>query len=75
LGKVDYTVDIGNRGGGRSLYIAKDMKKGDSFTPENLRSIRPANGLHPKYYEDILGKRANCNLSFGTPMKLEYIEK
>ena len=51
------------------------MKKGDSFTPENLRSIRPANGLHPKYYEDILGKRANCNLSFGTPMKLEYIEK
>ena len=75
LGKIDYTVDIGNRGGGRSLYVAKDMKKGEVFTPENIRSVRPAKGLHPKYYEELLGKKANRDLPFGTAMKLEYIEK
>lgn len=75
LGKIDYAVDIGNRGGGRSLYIAKDIKKGDIFTPENLRSVRPAKGLHPRYYEEVLGKKSNRDLLFGTPMKLEYIAR
>jgi N-acetylneuraminate synthase/pseudaminic acid synthase len=74
LGRVDYTVDAYNRGGGRSLYVSKDIKRGELFTPENLRSVRPANGLHPRYYEEILGKKANCDLSFGTAMRLEYID-
>ena len=75
LGKIDYTVDMYNRGGGRSLYVAKDIKKGDIFTPANLRSVRPAKGLHPRYYEEVLGKKSNCYLPFGTPMKLEYVER
>lgn len=74
LGKVDYTVSKNNRKFARSLYVVKDIKKGEKFTAENIRSIRPSNGLHPKYYENILGKTANCDLKFGTPLKKEYIE-
>lgn len=72
LGNVDYTVNKINRKFARSLYIVKDIKKGEKFTPENIRSIRPSNGLHPKYYEKILGKTATRDLKFGTPMKEEY---
>ena len=72
LGKVDYTVNQQNRKFARSLYVVKDIKKGEKFTLENIRSIRPSNGLHTKYYEDILGKTAKCDLTFGTPMKEEY---
>ena len=74
LGKVDYTVSKNNRKFARSLYVVKDIKKGEKFTAENIRSIRPSNGLHPKYYENILGKTANCDLKFGTPLKKEYIK-
>lgn len=72
LGKTDYTVNEQNRKAARSLYVVKDIKKGDVFNCENIRSIRPSNGLHPKYYETILGKTATCDLKFGTPMKEEY---
>ena len=58
----------------RSLYIVKDMKKGDVFTEENLKSIRPGNGIHTKHYWNILGKKCNQDLEYGTAMKLEYIE-
>ena len=57
----------------RSLYIVKNMKKGDKFTPDNLKSIRPSYGLHTKYYWDILGKECNQNIEFGTPMKNDFI--
>ncbi|MCR5265677.1 MAG: pseudaminic acid synthase [Cyanobacteria bacterium RUI128] len=73
LGKVDYTVNQQNRKFARSLYVVKPIKKGEKFTPENIRSIRPSNGLHPKYYEEVLGKIANCDLEFGTPMDKSYI--
>ncbi len=75
LGKVDYTVNKNNRKFARSLYVVKDIKKGEKFTAENIRSIRPSNGLHPKYYENILGKTANCDLKFGTPLKKEYTKE
>jgi len=52
----------------RSLYVVKDVKKGEVFTSENVRSIRPGLGLAPKYYEKILGKRAKRNLPFGSPL-------
>lgn len=74
LGKVDYTVNEKNRKFARSLYVVKDIKKGEKFTPENIRSIRPSNGLHPKYYEEILGKTAKKDLKFGTPLCKSYIE-
>jgi len=57
----------------RSLYIVKDIKKGDKFNEENLKSIRPGNGLHTKDYWDILGKECNQDVEFGTPMKFEFI--
>ena len=57
----------------RSLFVVKDIKAGETFTEENVRSIRPGFGLHTKYYEDILGKTADCDLKKGTPMDWKYI--
>ena len=73
LGKVDYTINETNRKFARSLYAVKDIKKGEKFTPQNVRSIRPSNGLHPKFYEEILGKTAAKNIPFGTPLTLDKI--
>lgn len=74
LGKVDYSINLKNRKSARSLFVAKDMKKGEIFTPENLRSVRPSNGLHPRHYDEILGKRAKRDLAFATPLKFEDVE-
>ena len=72
LGQVDYSINENNRKFARSLYVVKDIKKGEKFTSENIRSIRPSNGLHPKFYEEILGKTAACDIKFGTPLNEEY---
>lgn len=72
LGYTNYSINESNRKSARSLYVVKDIKKGEKFTAQNVRSIRPSNGLHPKYYEEILGKTANCDIKFGMPLKLEY---
>ena len=74
LGKVDYSINEKNRKFARSLYVVKDIKKGEKFTAENVRSIRPSNGLHPKYYEEVLGKIAKCDIPFGTPLNIEHFE-
>lgn len=77
LGKVSYELtpkQQREREHSRSLFLAKDMKAGEIFTPENLRSVRPANGLHTMYYEDILGKRINRDAVLGTPMSWELVE-
>lgn len=57
----------------RSIYIVADVEKGDVFTPHNLRVIRPGDGLSPKYYEILLGKRASAQIKRATPMKWELI--
>jgi pseudaminic acid synthase len=57
----------------RSIFVVKDMKTGDIFTPDNLRSIRPAYGLSPKYLKDCYGKRAAKNIDRGTPLSLDLI--
>lgn len=59
----------------RSLYVSSDIKAGETFTPDNIKSVRPGYGLHTKYYYDILGKTASCDLSKGTALKWEYINK
>jgi len=51
----------------RSIYITKDLKAGDIFTKDNLRVIRPGYGLAPKYYEQLLGKKAAIDIKAGTP--------
>jgi pseudaminic acid synthase len=57
----------------RSVYVVKDIKKGDVFSKDNIRSIRPGYGLAPKYIENILGKSAVCDLEHGTALQWKYI--
>lgn len=58
----------------RSLYVVKDIKKGEKFTSENIRSIRPANGLHTRYYEFLINKaHAKTDIKFGTPLSEKLI--
>lgn len=52
----------------RSLYVTQDMKKGDPFTSDNLRAIRPGLGLAPKYLDIFLGRRISCDTKKGTPV-------
>ncbi len=58
----------------RSLFVVKDMCAGETFSPETVRSIRPAHGLPTRYYEDILGKRATRDISRGTPLSWDMVE-
>jgi len=74
LGKIDYTVNEQNRKFARSLFVVEAIKKGEKFSKKNIRSIRPSNGLHPKYYEEIIGKFANNDLKIGLPLSTEDID-
>lgn len=77
LGKVDYSLSpktLKNREFSRSLFIVEDVKAGEILTSKNVRSIRPANGLEPKYYNDVIGKVFNADYKKGTPLKLELIK-
>jgi len=69
LGKVTYGPTESEKNSvkfRRSLYIAKDMKKGDMLNKENLRIVRPGLGLPPKYYDILLGRKVNQNVKKGT---------
>lgn len=71
LGKVCYERDNAERASlvfRRSLFVVKDMRAGETFTQENIRSIRPGNGLAPKHLYEILGKKALKDLPRGTPL-------
>jgi len=57
----------------RSIYVAKDIKQGAAFTEENLRVIRPGDGLEPKYFELVLGKKASRDLKAGTPLSFDLL--
>jgi pseudaminic acid synthase len=57
----------------RSIYASKSIKKGEIFTGDNLKVIRPGYGLEPSYYNKILGKKAKKNIKFGEPVKLKSI--
>lgn len=77
VGVVDYTLTEKQAKGkdfSRSLYIAEDIKSGEILTESNLRSVRPGFGLHPKYYNELLGKKVNTDLEKGTPMSLDFIQ-
>lgn len=77
LGKVTYDLtdkQLAEREHCRSLFIAKDMKAGEVFTAENLRSVRPGFGLHTKYYEEILGKKVKKDVALGMPMSWDLID-
>ena len=77
MGIVSYDLDekkMKSKIFGRSLFIVKDVKKGDIITEDNIRSIRPGYGLHTKHYDEVLGKKFNDNLKKGTPLSFDVIE-
>ncbi len=76
LGKVTYELSekqAREREHSRSLFVAQDMKAGDTFTPENLRSVRPADGLHTRYYEQLLGRKITRDARLGTPLAWDLV--
>lgn len=78
LGKVNYGLTKEERNTKsfmrrRSLFVVKDIKKGDVLNEDNVRSIRPAYGLHPRYLKKIIGKRAKENIKKGTPLNLSAV--
>lgn len=59
----------------RSLYVVQDVKAGDKVSPENIRSIRPANGLHTRHYEELIGKDFDQDIPAGTPLSFDMIKE
>lgn len=57
----------------RSLFVAEDIQEGETLTPQNVRSVRPAGGLHPRELDGVLGKRAARDVAKGTPLSWELI--
>lgn len=77
LGKINYELSDkmkANRDFSRSLFVVKDMKKDDIISEDNVRSIRPGFGLHPKFLNEILGKKINKDLKKGTPFELNFVK-
>lgn len=77
IGVVDYTLTEKQAKGkdfSRSLYVVEDMKAGDVITEENVRSIRPGFGLHPKYLKDLLGKKIKVDSEKGSRFELDSID-
>jgi N-acetylneuraminate synthase len=58
----------------RSLFVVEEVHAGEAFSERNVRSIRPAGGLHTRHYEEILGRRAACEITRGTPLSWELVE-
>jgi pseudaminic acid synthase len=76
LGDVNYDLSEKikkSREFSRSLFVVEDINEGDCFTDKNIRSIRPGFGLHPKYYNEILGKKAKMGIKKGTPLNWYFI--
>ncbi|WP_296804215.1 pseudaminic acid synthase [uncultured Methanobrevibacter sp.] len=77
LGKINYELSDkmkANREFSRSLFVVRDMKKDDVISEDNVRSIRPGFGLHPKYLKELLGKKVNKDLKKGTPFELNFVK-
>jgi pseudaminic acid synthase len=76
LGSISYgpsEPEMASRQYRRSLYIAKDLRAGEPLTHENLRIVRPGLGLHPKYYDSLLGARVVKDVKKGTPVSWPLI--
>lgn len=78
LGKICYDVtqqEMENRKFRKSIFVAKDIKKGERITADNIKVVRPGYGIAPKYYEYVIGQVAVCDMEYGTPLQLEYLRK
>lgn len=77
LGKVDYSMNEKKKNSrifGRSLFVVKDIKAGETFTEENVRSIRPSYGLAPKYFNEIINRKAATDIARGTPLSWDKVK-
>ncbi len=77
LGTVTYELtekQLKSREHSRSLFVTKDMKQGEIFTKDNVRSIRPGFGMETKYINDVLGKKAKGDIKKGTPLYWDKIK-
>lgn len=77
IGRPNYETDskeAENKVFRRSLFVVKDIKKGEIFTRDNIRCIRPGYGLAPSYLPEILGKTANSDIKRGTPLSWKLVE-
>jgi len=78
LGDAQYTLgtnEAKNRIFRRSLFVVKDIKAGEKFNAENVRSIRPGYGLHPRHINEVLGRKASHDIEQGTPLTWDYVAK
>lgn len=76
VGVVNYTLTDKQKKGRdfcRSLYVVEDIKAGDTLTKENIRSIRPGFGMHPKFYNEVLGKKVKVDIEKGTAFKSKFL--
>jgi pseudaminic acid synthase len=76
IGKVNYQLtekELASKVFRRSLFVVEDIKKGDAFTPQNVRSIRPGNGMMPRNLDRVLLRKAATNIDRGTPLSEEHI--
>ena len=77
-GKITYELTKkvkASRKFARSLFVVQDINAGEVFTEENVRSIRPGYGLHPKYLKDVLGQKAKSDLKKGTPLDSSCLDE
>ena len=76
IGEVNYNLtqkQIQGKEYSSSLYIVKDVRKGEILTTDNVRSIRPGHGLAPKYLDQVIGKKFKNDFSMGTRLTLNII--
>lgn len=76
IGVIDYNLTPLQEKGrvfSRSLYAVKDIRKGEQISTENVRSIRPGFGLHPRHYKEILGKTAKTDISKGSRISFDQM--
>lgn len=76
LGKISYDIlkdEESSLRFKRSIYVVKDIQKGEKFDKKNIRIIRPGDGMEPKYYQKIIGKESKNALKRGTPMSWELL--
>ncbi|MBT6440058.1 MAG: pseudaminic acid synthase [Flavobacteriales bacterium] len=76
LGTVTYELTEkakASREYARSLFVVEDMKAGDVLTAQNIRSIRPGNGLAPKYLNEVLGRKVEISVEKGTPLSWDLM--
>lgn len=59
---------------GRSIFVAEDVRRGGEFTASNLKVVRPGNGLHPRHYSELLGRRARADITAGTPLRWDLVD-